>query len=120
MAAESVLMEALLRIEHKLDLLLSEEIRPKNNPRPIAFELEPVGDPKHHCPVCAKKVEYVIDALNKVVARKCGCSTGKIAPIDLGAFAPPVIEPRHRKSNGNAADEEESEHDRLGGSFRRR
>lgn len=93
--ANQSLIETLLRIEHKLDLLLKQ---------PGVTKLASMADPLHICPVCKQQVDYNINMMEKTVSRKCGCSSGKIAPIDLSAFAPTNQE-RH---NGER-DEQETE-----------
>jgi hypothetical protein len=100
MTADRKLMEAFLRLEHKVDLLLKKD---KTNE-----EIIKVGDPRHVCPVCKQPVEYTIDIEDSVVVRKCGCSTGKIA-LDLKAFAPPAL-PAKRTDNGRD-DEQEDRND---------
>lgn len=62
-----LLAEALLRVEHKIDALLTAlEVKPK----PMHFYGQA-------CPVCSKPIQYVIDMTHNVVKRLCGCSTGK-------------------------------------------
>lgn len=65
--AMGILAEALARIEHKLDLLLANQSPP----------FKPVHFYGNTCPLCSKKVDYVVDVYNNVVMRKCGCSTNK-------------------------------------------
>ena len=98
MAANSKLMEALLRVEHKLDLLLGQA-------RLDEGDFTKVGSATHNCPLCKQNVQYTVDVADSVVIRKCGCSTGKIA-LDLGAFAPPV-NPARKTDNGGRDDEQE-------------
>ena len=95
MASVATLADQLVRIEHKLDLLL--ESRAGVDPMLI---IRPVGDPSHICPVCLQAVSYHVDALNKVLTRTCGCSTGLHSPIDFQPFAPPTTE-----NNGNDSEE---------------
>ena len=98
--ADDKIMEALARIEHKLDLVLL-----------VVFGEDPhktykrVGDPTHCCSLCHQNVEYQVDINDGVVLRKCGCKTGKIA-LDLGAFAPPAL-PARKNDNGGRDDEQE-------------
>lgn len=99
MAADTKLMEAVLRLEHKVDLLL-RQVNEK--------ELTKVGAPTHTCPVCKQVVNYNVDIEDSVVIRKCGCSTGKIA-LDMGAFAPPVFPAR--KTDNGGRDEQEDRND---------
>lgn len=100
MPADPVIMEALARIEHKLDLLLKQS----DNTPPLMTKL---GDVMHRCPVCNQQVDHQVDIVNGVVTRKCGCATGKIAPVDLGAFAPPAVPARERDNGRRSEDEED-------------
>ena len=95
MASDNVLAEALARIEHKLDRLLERQLK-----QPI----EQLGA-LVACPICKQQVDYQVDQINKVIARKCGCKTGLQAPLDLNAFAPPA--PAPRKDNPDGADHED-------------
>lgn len=99
MAASASLMETMLRIEHKIDLLLSRL------PVEGRDELTKLGDPNSVCPVCRQVVNFSVDINDSVVLRKCGCSTGKIA-LDLKAFAPPVT-PARKTDNGGRDDQED-------------
>lgn len=83
---DSVLAEALARIEHKLDFVLIY-IGRLMGPNFVSA----LGDMSHPCPVCKQQVKYVIDQIHQVLVRKCGCKTGKLAPIPLEAFAPPQV-----------------------------
>lgn len=107
MAANSILMETLHRIEHKLDELL--RLRDGGS-------LEKMASVNHRCPICDKNVEYQVDVMNSVVVRKCGCSTGKIA-LDMGAFAPPALPTR--KTDNERDQEDGSDSDRGRGTKQR-
>lgn len=111
MSANAKLMEALLRIEHKLDLVLDVAKGEK-----LKDILRAVGDPGHFCSLCTRLVEYHVDVNDAVVVRKCGCSTGKVA-LDMKAFAPPVKPAR--KTDDGTDQEDRSDPDRGGGSKRR-
>ena len=69
----SLLAEALARMEHKIDLLLTHF---KVNTKPMHFY-------GISCPVCKQQIEYVIDIQQNIVKRKCGCSTNKQPSIQL-------------------------------------
>lgn len=99
--ANDKIMEALARLEHKVDLLLESEERIGRYPQ--------VADPGNKCPVCLQPISYNVDIENSVVVRKCGCTTGKIA-LDLKAFAPPVL-PARKTDNGGRDDEQEDRND---------
>ena len=88
--AGGVLSEALLRIEHKLDLLLGN-MRVGGH-RPMGFQ-------GNICPVCLQPVDYQVDIQQQVVKRRCGCSSGKqpnlipLVPVQgttNGIFADPA------------------------------
>jgi hypothetical protein len=98
--ADDKIMEALARIEHKQDLLLLSEKRVRRYPQ--------VSDTGNKCPVCLQPINYNVDIEDSVVIRKCGCSTGKI-PLDLKAFAPPVL-PAKRNDN-DRSDEDRNDSD---------
>lgn len=111
MTADAKLMEALARVEHKLDLLLDSEERVRRYPQ--------VNDAGNKCPVCREQIVHNVDIEDSVVIRKCGCSTGKVA-LDMRAFAPPVL-PARRTDNGGRDDEEDrSDSTRSRGEPRRR
>lgn len=76
--------EALARLEHKVDQVL--DLFMKVIKKPYVAEMK---DGSHECPVCHVVVKYVVDIIDKSVARQCGCKTGKFAPLDLDIFAPP-------------------------------
>lgn len=96
MTADAKLMEAILVLSHKVDLLLSREAE---------RDMVKVGSATHNCPVCKQPVQYNVDIEDSVVVRKCGCTTGKVA-LDMRAFAPPVL-PARRTDNGGRDDEED-------------
>lgn len=99
MTASAKLMEALARVEHKLDLLLGSE-----NPTRSRYYPK-VDDSGNKCPVCRDLIVHNVDIEDAVVVRKCGCSTGKLA-LDMRAFAPPAL-PAKRTDNGRRDDEED-------------
>jgi len=96
-AALHQLAEALARVEHKQDLILTA-LR-KQNPM---LMIPAVGDFNHTCPVCQQQVKYVVDPVVQILIRKCGCKTGLQAPINLEAFAPPT----GGNSNGRTQDDD--------------
>lgn len=98
MSAEAKLMEALLRIEHKLDLILGSIVMPQQ-------QLTKLGAIGVTCPVCSQSVQFDADIQDAVIVRKCGCSTGKIA-LDLKSFAPPVS-PAKKETQDNGNDQED-------------
>lgn len=90
LGAINVLAEALLRIEHKLDVIMrgigiSEGVHP---------QLHFVGQV---CPVCKQQIEYQVDIANQVVKRRCGCTSGKQPPLI------PLIPAAGDSPNGNAS-----------------
>ncbi len=114
MAGEAALSEALARVEHKLDLILEAFATIIGPGKRGTYMLTPVGDSQHVCPVCTQPVSYQVDITNKLIARKCGCGTGLQAPIDLGAFAPPVLGPRMENSDGSSSQQEDGSNPRGG------
>ena len=100
MAAEGPISEALSRLEHKVDLVLDIVARLVGPDVRGSWMLTQVGEPSHTCPVCTQPVQYLVDIMNKVITRKCGCSTGKQAPVDLAALAPPALMPRLENTHG--------------------
>ncbi len=86
MSAEAKIMEAILRVEHKLDLVLTH--LKAESKEPLSFEK--LGSSFKSCPVCEQPIQYDVDITDAVVVRKCGCSTGKIA-LDFNKFAPPTL-----------------------------
>ncbi len=73
--ALAILAEAVARIEHKIDQILTRLTFLDKTPFP---QLQFDG---LMCPVCAKTVNYQVDVNHGVVARKCGCVTGKLPPL---------------------------------------
>ena len=83
MSSPHALAEALARVEHKLDLLLESQAGIDGG-----LALRTVGDPSHLCPLCQAAVTYQVDLMNQSLTRRCGCSTGVQAPLNLQPFAP--------------------------------
>src|ERR1043166_8882079 len=106
MAADAKIMEALARLEHKVDILMKTQFS-QAQALDLAVPDLKVGDTNHSCPLCHQPVDYHVDVMNSVVVRKCGCSTGKIA-LDLGAFAPPALPCKKKEQE----DEQRYEEDR--------
>ncbi len=95
MSVDNDFAEILSRIEHKLDVLMmlaahlvvanpkGEDLLHKIN------KLNQVGSTNHACFLCGKLAQYVVDPINSIILRKCGCKTGKIA-LDMKTFATPM------------------------------
>lgn len=75
MAADAKLAEALIRIEHKQDILL----RWLNLPRDQMPQLQ-FSDAGISCPLCMMPISYTVDLQDLVAVRNCGCKTGKVPP----------------------------------------
>ena len=111
MSADNKFAETLARIEHKLDVTMSMLAwLMAQNPFSHDFleklvKFEQVGSTQHKCFLCTQKVEYVVDPIDSVVVRKCGCKTGKIA-LDMKAFAPPAM-PVPKKENDSGEQQED-------------
>jgi hypothetical protein len=85
-------MEALARVEHKLDLIMHKlgiVVTP-----PMSF----IG--VHRCPACGMAIEYKIDFVHNVVKRVCGCSTGK-QPFTADPYSPTTPQPQGVKNDGS-------------------
>lgn len=109
MTADAKLMEAILVLSHKVDLLLG---------RGAEKEMTKVGNPTHTCPICKQPVQYNVDIEDSVVIRKCGCSTGKVA-LDMRAFAPPAM-PARKTDNDGRDEEDRSDSNRSDRGSKRR
>jgi hypothetical protein len=106
----SVITEALLRLEHKVDLLIS--LMKSNN---IFLQMPQLGDQFNICPICNQQVEKFVDPIKKVLVRKCGCKTGLQAPVDLNALMPPqpaATEKRYGRDESEQEDRSDSRGDR--------
>lgn len=68
--SDAILAEALLRIEHKVDVILRSLVG--------TTSIQPLHFVGQVCPVCLMTVDYTVDAVQQVVVRRCGCKTGKI------------------------------------------
>jgi hypothetical protein len=123
MAADDKLAEAISRVEHKVDLLLvlvakTLPLNPANQKfLEELLKYAQVGSSQHKCPLCSQPVEYIVDSIDAIVVRKCGCKTGKIA-LDLKAFAPPAL-PVPKKENENEQQPEDRGHSTHRGGFKR-
>jgi hypothetical protein len=81
MSADSILAEALLRIEFKLDLILKG--LSLGSMEPMQFtERAP-------CPACREAIQFQVDIQQQVVKRVCGCKTGKQPPLQPFIPVPP-------------------------------
>ncbi len=110
MTVNSKLMEALSRIEHKVDLCLAAQSNAKKSQ---------LGDLTHVCPICNQSVDYNVDIEDSVVLRKCGCKTGKIA-LDISKFAPPITIKKKVEDNDRSSEEDSSDTPNRDGKPRRR
>lgn len=94
-----LVMEALARIEHKLDALLRHAKVPM--PAPMHF----VGT---MCPSCGSLIDYQVDLQHGVVVRKCSCKTGKVpSTIPLLPITPTPGAPHGRPDAAASEDGEE-------------
>jgi hypothetical protein len=66
--ADALIMEALARVEYKLDAIMRHQKIPM--PSPMHF----VGSA---CPACGMLIDYQVNLQHGVVVRKCECKTGK-------------------------------------------
>lgn len=102
MAADNYIMEALARIERKVDMMLEITCKLAG-----VTSLPQISEPSP-CVVCSEQIRYDVDITEGVVLRKCGCKTGKIA-LNIGAFAPPTLPTKKDKEDG--IDEQEDRRD---------
>ena len=64
--ADAAMMEALARIEHKMDLILH------HLPEAVLLTMQqPMS-----CPVCEVQITYRLDGMGGTVVRACGCRSG--------------------------------------------
>lgn len=102
MSALHKLAEALARIEHKVDVLLHWNFSPQHY---SLLAIPQLKDFSHSCPICCQTVQYLVDPGAEILIRKCGCATGKQAPIKLEAFAPPPPDPSQKGSRYGSFEE---------------
>lgn len=97
-----ILAEALLRIEHKVDILLRGVYASNAHPQ-MSF----VGVP---CPVCKMPIEYVVDIEHQVAVRKCSCSSGKVtSSFPIFTKVPPAGASNARSSGRQSLPDSDSE-----------
>lgn len=89
-SADALILEALARIEHKLDVIIEH-----SSPL-LVTDTSMQGS--RFCPICGKSVTYNLDFVNGVVTRKCGCSTG-MSPLK---FEPPIEDKKDAKNRSDA------------------
>lgn len=94
MPADDTLAEALIRIEHKLDIVL----RALKVPVLSAPPLVPHGS--YTCPLCKQQVYYQPDSGRGVTVRKCGCTTG-LVPVNLELLKAPQQGRGDTRERGN-------------------
>lgn len=75
---------ALIRIEHKLDALLTNERL--RNP---SFQIPPIAGLSSICPACNFFVRYTVDT-SGTVSRACLCKTPVAVPLQLDPSATPT------------------------------
>src|SRR5690606_3677501 len=83
-----LVMEAMARIEHKLDALMR-------------WTGVPMPPPMHFggtmCPACGNLIDYQVDFQHGVVVRRCDCKTGKV-PSTI-----PLLPVQSKKEQSNGA-----------------
>ena len=75
-----LIAEAVLRMEHKLDILLERMFA---GPHP-AMQFATTS-----CPVCKQQVVYQLDMEHQIAIRRCGCKTG-LVPTQFKIVPPPM------------------------------
>ena len=87
----AVLMETLIRIEHKLDQdIHTSTAAAMGSNLQILPEAYPVGSPLASCPLCGVVPEYHVDPKEAFPYRTCHCKSGKAPGIALSDLAPMV------------------------------
>lgn len=81
--SDILIMEALARIEFKLDQVMKKVGITPVSVVPMSY----MG--VHNCPACGLVINHQIDFEHNVVKRVCGCSTGK-QPITLDLTPAPT------------------------------
>lgn len=80
----SNLSETLVRIEHKLDILLAQN-------KGVTSFYKKLREPNVICPLCDKKVTISVDPVTQETIRNCGCSPIKLqSPVD-NVLTPEII-----------------------------
>ena len=87
----AVLMETLIRIEHKLDQDIHMSTAAAMGSIAILPETEQVGSPRAGCPLCGRVPEYHVDPKEAFPFRTCGCKSGRAPGIALSDLAPMVV-----------------------------
>lgn len=103
--ADADIMEALARIEHKVDIALTIALATANVAGLGVKDLPDVNSPEHICPICGISPTHQADIQKAVVTRKCGCGT-KIIPIDINSLAPPTANTRRTSDVGHGQQED--------------
>jgi hypothetical protein len=101
-----IIAEAVLRLEHKVDLLLTH----------LKVPVKPMHFVGNSCPVCKQANDFYIDVVKNIVSKRCGCSTGKqpsvfpLLPVGVqpNAALPRSAQPEAEESSG-AEDRRRSE-----------
>lgn len=68
----NIIAEAVLRVEHKVDVLLQIRLYDWKSAYPMGQGTM--------CPVCLSEIKYQMNLSANVVTRKCGCGT-KLSPM---------------------------------------
>ena len=78
--AEEKTLEAVVRLEKKVDELLKMVVEERREKAPARLPLTPLSSPNQGgCPVCLKQIIYdkyqvpVDGALQEILIRRCGC-----------------------------------------------
>ena len=107
MGIPNLILDALIRIEHKLDWLIRREQQRVGMDLHMQDKILREGIP---CPLCHQPTQLKVDIEEAVVHRECGCHHGKVPGIPLRDLAPAVA-PRKDDEDveGNSGEERASE-----------
>lgn len=101
--ADQHIMEAIARVEYKVDAIMRHLKVPMPAPMHFAGSM---------CPGCGMLIDYQVDLQHGVVVRKCNCKTGKI-PTKLEFLTPkPVTGEKHGGPDGSDAEPPEDRPER--------
>lgn len=107
-----LIAEAILRLEHKVDILLNRMLSAGAHP-----QMNFTGVP---CPVCKMPIDYVVDIEHQVAVRKCNCYSGKVtSSFPIFTKIPPAGAPNARSSGRQSSSDSDSEPGTEDGSGRK-
>jgi hypothetical protein len=96
----------LLRIEHKLDLIL-HALKDKD----IALQFLPGLNTYHtdSCPVCQRPIHLTIDPVNEVYIRRCHCEPHARLVTGISSVGQPIQDPKTHRAEPDVEDSDEQD-----------